>query len=224
MKFSCFTPLGFSLYFYCSFLKSLCFHFVYFLIVITDFLIQIQHLWIVLLCNVKYRWWVVTLVSSISPCVCKFWVYYGGLVYRNLYFVWFTVEVVAVSTISVGYRIAYTSLAVIWEVSVVLNFLIWNFSIFLGNSCDLLLILFNHSAHDRLGGHVNVSIIKSFSIDSCQALVNSSVRLSRFNVSCIEHKILSSKQMLWRCWSVGGFLSLEQLFTIMQQLYFLSLI
>jgi len=224
VKFSCFTIERFSLYFYCSFLKSLGFHLVYFLMVITDFLIQIQHLWVVLLWKFKKRWWVVTLVSSISPCIFKFWVKYSGLLYWMIFLIHCKVEVVAVSTISIGYCITYTSLVFIWEVLVVLNFFVCNLNILLSNSCYLLLVLFNHSAYDRLGTQVNVSIIKSFSIHSCQALVNRIVNFFGFNVSCIEYQILSSKQMLWRCWSECCFLGLEHLITIMQQTYFLSLI
>lgn len=225
MKLPCFTILWFSLYFYVLFLNSLGFHLVYFLMVITDFLIQIEHLWVVLIWKFKKRWWVITLVCSIFPCVFKFWVQHGGLVYEMLFTIWYIVEVVTVSTISALYRIAYPSWMVIWDffaVFNVFNMLTWDFIIFLSNSRDFVLILFNHMAHDRLGTQINVSIIQSFSIHSCQALVNWSI--FGLNLYRIENKVLSPKQMLWRCWSGRSFLWLEHLITIMQELYFLSLI
>ena len=224
MEFSGLAIVRFSSYLYLPFLLSLCFHLVYFLIRITDFLIQIQHLRIVLLWKFQKRWRVVALICGISPCILKFWVRNGSLICRLSFFTCYIVKVVAVSAISVGYCIAHTSLVVIREVSVVLNFLMWNFIIFMGNFADLLLILFNHSAHNRLGSQVEIPIIESFSINCCQALVNQGVSLFRPNFCCIKYKILCCKQMLWGCWSGCCFLGLEHLFTIMKQLYFLRLI
>ena len=62
----------------------------------------------------------------------------------------FVVKIVTVSTVSLSNEGGGPFLAGLWEVSHVFGLLLGLFSISLGDSGYLILVLFDHSAHNRL--------------------------------------------------------------------------
>lgn len=101
----------------------------------------------------------------------------------------------AVSTVSLRNDSGSPFRTSIRDVNHILALLLWHLTTFLDDSRYLLLVLFGHSAHDRLVAEVYISVVQSFSLDSSEALVQLGLLSLAIEVPCIEYEVLSSQQL-----------------------------